>query len=52
MNIDQKLLNELKREMIYSDEDTIEEYYGVQINVYKNLDKYLMRVISQYDKFL
>ena len=50
MNIDQKLLNELKREMIYSDEDTIEEYYGVQINVYKNLDKYLMRVISQYDK--
>lgn len=50
MNINQQLLNELKHEMIYSDEDVCEEYYGIQINIYKDLDKYLDRLPNIYDK--
>lgn len=50
MNINQELLNELKIELIYSDDDVIEEYYGIQINIYKDIDKYLDKLSNIYDK--
>lgn len=31
--MNQDLLNDIKKEMIYSDEDSVEEYYGIQISV-------------------
>ncbi|MEG1009721.1 MAG: hypothetical protein RSF67_07940, partial [Clostridia bacterium] len=40
----------IKREMISSDEDIVEEYYGTQISVYKNIDKYLAMIPNIYDK--
>lgn len=48
--MNQDLLNEIKKEMIYSDEDSGEEYYGIQISVYKDIDKYLIRIPDVYDK--
>lgn len=50
MKINQNLLNELKRKLIMSHDEEIEEYYGTQINVYKNIDKYLDELDSIYDK--
>ena len=41
MDINQELLNELKIEIRKNGKETVEEYYGVQITVYKDLDKYL-----------
>lgn len=52
MNIDQELLNQIKRDMIYSHEDIVEEYYGIQINVHKDIDKYLEMIPNIYDKIL
>ena len=48
--MNQDLLNDIKREIIYSDEESVEEYYGVQINVYKDIDKYLSKIPDIYDK--
>ena len=48
--MNQNLLNEIKKEMIYSHEDSIEEYYGQQISVYKDIDKYLIGITDIYDK--
>ena len=48
--MNQDLLNDIKREIIYSDEESVEEYYGVQINVYKDIDKYLSKIPDVYDK--
>ena len=48
--MNQNLLNDIKSEMIYSDEESVEEYYGVQINVYKDIDKYLSKIPDIYDK--
>ena len=42
--MNQDLLNDIKNEMIYSDEDSVEEYYGTQISVYKDIDKYLSKI--------
>ena len=50
MDINQELLNELKIEIRKNGKETVEEYYGVQITVYKDLDKYLERLPSIYDK--
>lgn len=50
MKINQNLLNELKRKLIMSHDEEIEEYYGTQIIVYKNIDKYLDELDSIYDK--
>ena len=52
MEIDQELLNKLKKEANYSDEDVVEEYYGIQIRVYKNIDKYLERIPNIFDKII
>ena len=52
MDIDQELLNKLKKEAIYSDEYVVEEYYGIQIRVYKNIDKYLERIPNIFDKII
>lgn len=41
MDINQELLNELKIEIRKNEEETVEEYYGVQLALYKDLDKYL-----------
>ena len=48
--MNQDLLNDIKREMIYSHEESVEEYYGIQINVYKDIDKYLSKIPDVYDK--
>lgn len=48
--MNQDLLNDIKVEMLYSDEESIEEYYGVQIEVYKYIDKYLSKIPDVYDK--
>lgn len=48
--MNQDLLNEIKKEMIYSDEESVEEYYGIVINVYKDIDKYLSKIPDVYDK--
>lgn len=48
--MNQDLLNQLKKEMIFSDEEINEEYYGVVITIYKDIDKYLSRVPDVYDK--
>lgn len=48
--LNQDLLNDIKREMIYSDDYVYEEYYGVMISVYNNIDKYLERVPDLRDK--
>lgn len=50
MSINQELLSELKMKMIYSDDEVVEEYYGIQINVYKNIDVYLEKLSNIYDK--
>ncbi len=52
MDINQELLNKLKKEAIYSDESVVEEYYGVQISIYKNIDKYLERIPNIFDKII
>lgn len=48
--MNQDLLNDIKKEMIYSDEESVEEYYGIQISVYKDIDKYLSKIPDVYDK--
>ena len=48
--MNQNLLNDIKREIIYKEEESLEEYYGVQINVYKDIDKYLSKIPDVYDK--
>lgn len=48
--MNQDLLNDIKNEMIVSNEDSVEEYYGIQISVYKDIDKYLSKVPDVYDK--
>lgn len=48
--MNQDLLNNIKREMIFSDEDIVEEYYGEQISVFKDIDKYLIKIPDIYDK--
>lgn len=48
--MNQDLLNELKKQMIYNDEESVEEYYGIVINVYKDIDKYLSQIPDMYDK--
>lgn len=50
MSTNQELLNELKCELIDSDDDVAEEYYGIQICVYKDIDKYLDKLSNIYDK--
>lgn len=46
----QDLLSELKLKMFRNEEETIEEYYGIQINVYEDIDKYLDIIPDIYDK--
>lgn len=48
--MNQDLLNDIKLEIIYSNEESVEEYYGIQINVYKDIDKYLSKIPDVYDK--
>lgn len=48
--MNQDLINQVKREIFSSHEETVEEYYGVQIEVYKDIDKYLSNIPDIYDK--
>ncbi len=48
--MNQDLLNDIKRAMINSGEESIEEYYGVQASVYKDIEKYLSEIPDIYDK--
>ena len=50
MNKNQKLLSDIKLEIITNLDEDIEEYYGIQICVYKNIDEYLNRLIDPMDK--
>lgn len=52
MNTNQELLNEIKEEMFSSDEYINEIYYGIQMTVYKNIDKYLEKIPNIYDKIV
>ena len=44
MDINQELLNELKIEIRKNGKETVEEYYGVQLALYKDLDKYFVEI--------
>lgn len=48
--MNQDLINKIKKELIYDDDYVVKDYYGIMINVYENIDKYLDRIPDIYDK--
>lgn len=48
--MNQDLLNHIKTAIIYSNEGSCEVYYGILIDVYENIDKYLSKISDVYDK--
>ncbi len=50
MTESQKKISAILHEIINNEEEILENYYGIAINIYKNIDKYLNRLESIYDQ--
>ena len=50
MNINQQHLSEIKKAIIRNEKPYEFFYYGILLNLYKNIDKYLEQLSNIYDK--
>lgn len=50
MNESQLKISKILHDIIYNEEEDIEEYYGIFVNIYKNIDKYLDELDDIKDK--
>ena len=50
MSESQKIINKILHDIIHNEEEIVEDFYGILVFVYKDIDKYLNQVDDIKDK--